>query len=131
MRVLLDECLPHRLKADLPDHEVRTTQDDPRLARITSTLAAAYQNDGQCEKAEKYHRRSLVLQEKVLPAADPANVEDRFGHFKFLIFYLLCGLAATGAQLSFSLGSDVPNLGASGAIAGVLGAHILMFPQGR
>jgi membrane associated rhomboid family serine protease len=59
------------------------------------------------------------------------NVEDRFGHTKFTIFYLLCGLAATGAQLAFSLGSHVPNLGASGAIAGVLGAYILMFPQER
>jgi membrane associated rhomboid family serine protease len=57
------------------------------------------------------------------------NVEDRFGHIKFLIFYLLCGLAATFAQLAFSMGSNVPNLGASGAIAGVLGAYILMFPQ--
>ena len=59
------------------------------------------------------------------------NVEDRFGHLKFIIFYLLCGLAATFAQLAFSLGSNVPNLGASGAIAGVLGAYILLFPQGR
>jgi membrane associated rhomboid family serine protease len=59
------------------------------------------------------------------------NVEDRFGHLKFLIFYLLCGLAATFAQLAFSLGSHVPNLGASGAIAGVLGSYILLFPQGR
>lgn len=59
------------------------------------------------------------------------NVEDRFGHGKFLAFYLICGLAATFAQLAFSLGSNVPNLGASGAIAGVLGAYILMFPQGR
>ena len=59
------------------------------------------------------------------------NVEDRFGHLKFAIFYLLCGLAATFAQLAFSIGSDVPNLGASGAIAGVLGAYILLFPQGR
>src|SRR6266542_3101452 len=58
------------------------------------------------------------------------NVEDRFGHLKFIIFYLLCGLAATFAQLAFSLGSHVPNLGASGAIAGVLGAYILLFPQG-
>jgi len=58
------------------------------------------------------------------------NVEDRFGHVKFIIFYLLCGLGATFAQLMFSLGSNVPNLGASGAIAGVLGAYILMFPQG-
>ena len=59
------------------------------------------------------------------------NVEDRFGHAKFMIFYLLCGFGATFAQLAFSLGSNVPNLGASGAIAGVLGAYILMFPQGR
>jgi membrane associated rhomboid family serine protease len=57
------------------------------------------------------------------------NVEDRFGHIKFIIFYLLCGFAATFAQLAFSMGSNVPNLGASGAIAGVLGAYILMFPQ--
>jgi membrane associated rhomboid family serine protease len=59
------------------------------------------------------------------------NVEDRFGHIKFIIFYLLCGLAATFAQLIFSMGSNIPNLGASGAIAGVLGAYILLFPQGK
>jgi len=57
------------------------------------------------------------------------NVEDRFGHVKFIIFYLICGLAATFAQLAFSIGSDIPNLGASGAIAGVLGAYILLFPK--
>ena len=57
------------------------------------------------------------------------NVEDRFGHSKFTIFYLLCGIAATFAQMAFNMGSNVPNLGASGAIAGVLGAYILMFPQ--
>jgi membrane associated rhomboid family serine protease len=59
------------------------------------------------------------------------NVEDSFGHVKFIIFYLLCGLAATFAQLMFSVGSNVPNLGASGAIAGVLGAYILLFPRGQ
>jgi len=57
------------------------------------------------------------------------NVEDRFGHVKFIIFYLICGLVATFAQLAFSIGSNVPNLGASGAIAGVLGAYILLFPK--
>jgi membrane associated rhomboid family serine protease len=57
------------------------------------------------------------------------NVEDRFGHARFILFYLLCGLGATFAQLAFSLGSNIPNLGASGAIAGVLGAYILMFPK--
>jgi membrane associated rhomboid family serine protease len=59
------------------------------------------------------------------------NVEDRFGHIPFIFFYLLCGIAATFAQLAFSIGSDIPNLGASGAIAGVLGAYILLFPQGK
>jgi membrane associated rhomboid family serine protease len=59
------------------------------------------------------------------------NVEDSFGHLKFLIFYLVCGVAATLAQLAFSVGSNVPNLGASGAIAGVLGGYILLFPRGQ
>ena len=59
------------------------------------------------------------------------NVEDRFGHVKFSIFYLVCGVAATFAQLAFNTGSNVPNLGASGAIAGVLGAYLLMFPKGK
>ena len=58
------------------------------------------------------------------------NVENRFGRIKFAIFYLLCGLAATFAQLAFYPGSSLPNLGASGAIAGVLGAYILLFPKG-
>jgi len=59
------------------------------------------------------------------------NVEDRFGHLKFLIFYLLAGIAATFAQFAVSPGSGIPNVGASGAIAGVLGAYILLFPQSR
>ena len=59
------------------------------------------------------------------------NVEDRLGHGLFLFFYLLCGLGATFAQLFFSMGSDIPNLGASGAIAGVLGAYLIMFPRQR
>src|SRR5215216_1877848 len=58
------------------------------------------------------------------------NVEDRLGHALFFVFYLLCGLAATFAQLAISLGSDVANVGASGAIAGVLGAYLIMFPRG-
>jgi membrane associated rhomboid family serine protease len=59
------------------------------------------------------------------------NIEDRLGHAKFLIFYLLAGIAATLAQFAIAPGSSVPNVGASGAIAGVLGAYILMFPQSR
>ncbi len=59
------------------------------------------------------------------------NVEDRFGHIKFIIFYLFCGLAATFAQLAFNTSSNIPNLGASGAIAGVLAAYLVLFPQGK
>jgi membrane associated rhomboid family serine protease len=59
------------------------------------------------------------------------NVEDRFGPFMFLVFYLLSGLGATATQLFFSLDSNIPNVGASGAIAGVLGSYLLMFPQAR
>lgn len=58
------------------------------------------------------------------------NVEDRLGHARYLIFYLLCGIAATFAQVLVDPNSNVPNLGASGAIAGVLGAYLLMFPRG-
>jgi membrane associated rhomboid family serine protease len=59
------------------------------------------------------------------------NVEDRFGHGLFLGFYILCGLGATFAQMAFNMTSNIPNLGASGAIAGVLGAYIVMFPRSR
>jgi membrane associated rhomboid family serine protease len=59
------------------------------------------------------------------------NVEDRFGRLKFLLFYLLTGIAATFAQFALAPRSPVPNVGASGAIAGVLGAYILMFPHAR
>jgi membrane associated rhomboid family serine protease len=58
------------------------------------------------------------------------NVEDRLGHTRFLIFYLLCGVAATFAQVLINPDSNVPNLGASGAIAGVLGAYLVLFPRG-
>src|SRR6185295_16892483 len=59
------------------------------------------------------------------------NVEDRFGHVKFLLFYLLCGIAATAAQVAVNANSNVPNLGASGAIAGVLAAYLVLFPKGQ
>jgi membrane associated rhomboid family serine protease len=59
------------------------------------------------------------------------NVEDNFGHGKFLLFYLLCGIAASMAQIFTDPNSPVPSLGASGAIAGVLGAYLIMFPKNR
>lgn len=57
------------------------------------------------------------------------NVEDRLGHVRFLIFYLACGILAGLTQWFFSQNSLIPSLGASGAIAGVMGAYILRFPR--
>jgi membrane associated rhomboid family serine protease len=59
------------------------------------------------------------------------NVEDSMGRVKFLAFYLLGGVAATGLQLAFNPDSQIPNLGASGAVAGVLGGYLLLFPRAR
>jgi membrane associated rhomboid family serine protease len=59
------------------------------------------------------------------------NVEDSIGHFKFAVFYLLCGVAAAAAQVALSPDSPVPMIGASGAISGVLGAYLLLFPRAR
>lgn len=59
------------------------------------------------------------------------NIEDRMGKIPYLLFYLICGIAATFSQLAFTPDSSIPNVGASGAIAGVLGAYILLFPSGK
>ena len=59
------------------------------------------------------------------------NVEDRMGSIPYLFFYLICGLGSGIAQTAFSWGSNIPSLGASGAIAGVLGAYIVFFPASR
>lgn len=59
------------------------------------------------------------------------NVEDSMGHVRFLVFYLLCGLAAAGAHVVLDPGSPVPTVGASGAISGVMGAYLLLYPHVR
>jgi len=59
------------------------------------------------------------------------NIEDKLGKIKFIVFYLLCGLIATYAQTLVSPSSGAPQIGASGAIAGVLGAYIVLFPRAR
>ena len=59
------------------------------------------------------------------------NVEDSQGHFRFLIFYLLCGLAAAAGQTLASPNSAIPMVGASGAISGVMGAYIVLYPKVR
>ena len=59
------------------------------------------------------------------------NIEDRLGHFTFLLFYLLCGLGAGVVHTILNISSTVPSVGASGAIAGVLGAYVVSYPFAR
>jgi membrane associated rhomboid family serine protease len=59
------------------------------------------------------------------------NVEDYLGHFKYLVFYLMSGLIAMGTQVAIYPHSNVPTIGASGAIAGVLGAYLVLYPRAR
>ena len=59
------------------------------------------------------------------------NVEDRVGHGRYVVFYLLCGVTASLAHIWFNPDSRVPSLGASGAIAGVLSAYLLLYPRAR
>jgi membrane associated rhomboid family serine protease len=59
------------------------------------------------------------------------NVEDSMGHARFLVFYLLCGLAAAGLQVGFEPSSAIPMVGASGAIGGVMGAYVVLYPRVR
>jgi membrane associated rhomboid family serine protease len=59
------------------------------------------------------------------------NVEDKLGHMRFLVFYVICGLAASGLHIYLDPHSTVATIGASGAISGVLGAYLWMFPKAR
>jgi membrane associated rhomboid family serine protease len=59
------------------------------------------------------------------------NVEDRLGHGRFLVFYLLCGIAAAAGQIVMDPSSTLPTIGASGAIAGVMGAYFVLYPHSR
>jgi rhomboid family protein len=59
------------------------------------------------------------------------NIEDYLGHFKYLIFYLLSGITAAVVHIALNLNSRVPTVGASGAIAGVMGAYIVLYPRGK
>ena len=59
------------------------------------------------------------------------NIEHRIGHLRFILFYMLCGIAAGLAHILFNSGSVVPTVGASGAISGVLGGYLVLFPRNR
>ena len=59
------------------------------------------------------------------------NIEDRLGHVRFLLFYVLCGLIGNFAHYAFNTGSALPAIGASGAVSGVLGAYLISYPRAR
>jgi membrane associated rhomboid family serine protease len=59
------------------------------------------------------------------------NIEDHLGHFRYLLFYLACGVAAAITHIIFNLSSNEPTVGASGAIAGVMGAYVILYPRAR
>lgn len=59
------------------------------------------------------------------------NVEDSMGHLRFLAFYLICGVAASGAHIFLAPGSPIPMVGASGAISGIMGGYVLLYPRVR
>ena len=59
------------------------------------------------------------------------NVEDRVGHGRYVVFYLLCGLIAALTHIAFNMASQAPTIGASGAISGVLGAYFILYPRAR
>ncbi len=59
------------------------------------------------------------------------NIEDYLGHFSYLLFYLICGFTAAITHIAMNPGSDVPTVGASGAIAGIMGGYFLLFPKAR
>src|SRR4051812_29567052 len=59
------------------------------------------------------------------------NIEDQLGHFRYLVFYLVCGLGAALLHILFNQGSQIPSVGASGAIAGIMGAYFLLYPAAR
>lgn len=59
------------------------------------------------------------------------NIEDSMGHVRFIVFYLICGVAAGLAHVFFEPTSNVPTVGASGAISGIMGAYVILYPQAR
>jgi hypothetical protein len=59
------------------------------------------------------------------------NVEDAMGHFRYVIFYLLCGIGASLLHIATNMGSTLPTIGASGAIAGVMGGYLILYPRAK
>jgi membrane associated rhomboid family serine protease len=76
-------------------------------------------------------QRDFINQYGVIPAEILQGIEAVIGHIGYLVFYLLGGLAASAARIALNAASNVPSVGASGAVAAVLGAYIVMFPESK
>lgn len=94
---------------------------DPRRFHVLSLITSQFLHGGFMH----------IIGNMVFLWAFGRTLESYMGSVKFLIFYLLCGIAAGLTQTYFSLGSNVPMVGASGAIAGVMGAYLVKFPRAR
>ena len=96
-----------------------------RFAELCGEVAASMEEDvnGLTLPPEAWDRFRSDWQEE--------DIEDAMGRLRFIVFYLLCGVAAAMAQILSSPGSVIPMVGASGAIAGVLGGYALLFPRSR
>ena len=94
---------------------------DPRHFHVTALITSQFLHGGWMH----------IIGNMVFLWAFGRTLEGLMGSAKFLVFYLLCGVAAGLTQTYFSLGSNVPMVGASGAIAGVMGAYLVKFPRAR
>lgn len=130
-------------KASIPyevTHRTRLADADPSALNDTGQLFGRFQRE-RCPHKSVWLSilTSMFLHGGFLHIAGNMlflfvfgnNIEDRLGRFRFTIFYLLCGLAATLGQSYVGANSATPLIGASGAIAGVLGAYLVLFPRAR
>jgi membrane associated rhomboid family serine protease len=103
----------------LGDHLACVVDDDPR--NVLTPITAMFLHGGWMH----------LLGNGLFLWVFGNNIEDSMGRFRFLVFYVLCGLAAAAAQTAVNPASPIPMVGASGAIAGVLGAYLVLYPRVR
>jgi len=125
-------------------HELRLGEDGvealfARFALVPERVLLAWQSFLAAPTRYATYLSSMFLHGGILHALGNLwslwifgdNVEDRLGHRRFLAFYLLCGLLAGAAHVAFHPDSEVPTIGASGAISGVMGAYLFLFPRAK
>ena len=99
------------------------------FTKVSRELSVAAREGGADPSGNFRLRLAVQKAREVNMPAD--NIERAMGHARFLMFYLACGIAAGLAHILFSGASNVPTVGASGAISGVLGGYLVLFPQNR